>query len=66
MLLIFSSVEAMDGCGPSGDVTNTLNRRKRQSHDHPDSQAVQNGKSLHAIFFYNCFISVLHTIHNKP
>ena len=36
----------MDGRGPFGDMTNTLNRRKRQSHDHHDNQAVENGKLI--------------------
>ena len=33
----------MDAHQPFEGITNTLNSRKRQSHDHPDNQAVENG-----------------------
>jgi len=40
----------MDDRRPFGDITTTLNRPKRQSHDHPDNQALEKGNSLHVIF----------------
>ena len=42
----FDMLKQMDGRRPFGDITNTLNRRKRHSHDQHDNQAVQNGMSV--------------------
>ena len=39
----FDRLKQMDGRRPFGDITNTLNCRKRHSHDQHDNQAVQNG-----------------------
>ena len=39
----FDRLKQMDGCRPFRDITNTLNRCKRNSHDQHDNQAVQNG-----------------------
>ena len=39
----FDGLKQMDGRRPFGEITNTLNRRKRHSHDQHDNQAVQNG-----------------------
>ena len=39
----FDRLKQMDGRQPFRDIINTLNRRKRHSHDQHDNQAVQNG-----------------------
>ena len=38
----FDRLKQMDG-RPFGDITDTLNRLKRNSHDQHENQAVQNG-----------------------
>ena len=39
----FDGLKQMDGRRPLGDITNTLNRHKRHSHDQHDNPTVQNG-----------------------
>ena len=41
----FDWLMQIDGRRPFGDITNTLNRLKRNSHDQHENQAVQNGMS---------------------
>jgi hypothetical protein len=49
-ILIIEYFLAMDGHRPFGDITNTLNRHKRQLHEEPIIHDVDDGNFSHGFF----------------